>query len=203
MTPKDQGKHCAVCQKTVVDFTGKKPEEIDAVFDEAGGDLCGYFSLHQLDNKKQSKVFLNPLNLFNRNWKYFVLTVAGFFVFGKRVQAQMKTGGAPVRNDEPVTNQDTIKVQGTIFTPDNQPAGSATITFSSGGQMIGETRAMANGTYVYRIPPHKITNNSVNIIVRHKGYSDKTISGIRLANHNNHLNITFEKIVMVMGKKKK
>ena len=40
MTPKQQGRHCMVCNKTVVDFTKQTDEQIIKTI-EVKGDLCG------------------------------------------------------------------------------------------------------------------------------------------------------------------
>ena len=53
MTPKEQGKHCEVCSKVVVDFTKKSPIEISHVMANAVGEVCGNFNLNQL-------IFLRP-----------------------------------------------------------------------------------------------------------------------------------------------
>lgn len=47
MTPNEQGRHCAICTKTVVDFTRKTDREI-AKLVKSGGSLCGRFKKEQL-----------------------------------------------------------------------------------------------------------------------------------------------------------
>ncbi|RYY18916.1 MAG: hypothetical protein EOO36_07040 [Cytophagaceae bacterium] len=49
LTPTGPGRHCAACQKTVVDFTLKTDAEILAYFQQAGGGrTCGRFRVGQL-----------------------------------------------------------------------------------------------------------------------------------------------------------
>ena len=50
MTPKDQGRHCAVCSKTVIDFTIQTDEQIIKSL-ESEGKLCGRFKKQQLDRE--------------------------------------------------------------------------------------------------------------------------------------------------------
>ncbi|WP_397362547.1 carboxypeptidase-like regulatory domain-containing protein [Olleya sp. R77988] len=62
MTPKDQGRHCKVCEKTVVDFTNKTDEYIVKTY-EREAKLCGRFKDNQLDrplaySRKDSNNFL-------------------------------------------------------------------------------------------------------------------------------------------------
>ncbi|MCE3226740.1 MAG: hypothetical protein K0S32_1291 [Bacteroidetes bacterium] len=65
MTPNKEGKHCALCDKTVIDFTKMSPEEIRIYFQKnAGKKVCGNLYSHQLDHKK-NKVQLFFTNLYN------------------------------------------------------------------------------------------------------------------------------------------
>lgn len=59
MTPNKQGRHCALCDKTVVDFTKMSKEEIKDYFKQkAGQKVCGQFY----------SVQLNPERNFIQNW---------------------------------------------------------------------------------------------------------------------------------------
>jgi hypothetical protein len=49
MTPTGLGRHCAACQKTVVDFTQKTDAEILAYFAKATGETCGRLGSNQLN----------------------------------------------------------------------------------------------------------------------------------------------------------
>lgn len=54
MLPESQGKHCLVCQKTVVDFTGWEPAAISGYLKEkAGQKLCGRFKTSQLEQSAE------------------------------------------------------------------------------------------------------------------------------------------------------
>lgn len=48
MTPQGPGRHCAACQKTVVDFTQKTDAEILAALTQATSGTCGRFRAEQL-----------------------------------------------------------------------------------------------------------------------------------------------------------
>jgi hypothetical protein len=48
MTPTAAGRHCAACQKTVVDFTHKTDAEILATLRQAAGETCGRLRADQL-----------------------------------------------------------------------------------------------------------------------------------------------------------
>jgi len=49
MHPREQGRHCDACDKTVIDFTGKSEKEIGEYFAEhTGTRICGHFRISQL-----------------------------------------------------------------------------------------------------------------------------------------------------------
>jgi len=49
MTPVEQGKHCEVCSKKVIDFTKDSRMEIINYLGEAEGQTCGRFKATQID----------------------------------------------------------------------------------------------------------------------------------------------------------
>jgi hypothetical protein len=50
MSPNEKGKHCCVCEKTVVDFTAMEPQEIKSFFEAKKGEkVCGHFKTEQVD----------------------------------------------------------------------------------------------------------------------------------------------------------
>ncbi len=48
MTPAEQGRFCASCQKTVMDFTGKTDREVAKFFEHGSANTCGRFRHDQL-----------------------------------------------------------------------------------------------------------------------------------------------------------
>lgn len=49
MTPGEQGRFCAACAKTVIDFSGMSDQEVLSFFSTAGTDICGRLSADQLN----------------------------------------------------------------------------------------------------------------------------------------------------------
>ena len=52
MTPQEKGRFCGSCNKTVVDFTKMKNEEILSYLKNQPGKTCGYFLPHQVEVKR-------------------------------------------------------------------------------------------------------------------------------------------------------
>ena len=91
MTPKDKGKFCNSCSKTVVDFTKKSPSEIkEYLIEHKSERVCGHFYKKQLD----SIVIEIPQITFHQQLsfqKIFVLAL--FFVMGTTLfSCQYKDG---------------------------------------------------------------------------------------------------------------
>jgi len=72
MTPDEKGRHCAVCEKTVFDFTSKTDEQIVSIF-EKNKNLCGRFKSTQL---KRELVFSRK----EKN-NYVTFLASGLFAF--------------------------------------------------------------------------------------------------------------------------
>jgi hypothetical protein len=49
MTPTEQGRHCASCNKTVIDFSNYTDKELIEFFKKKPGNSCGNFSPYQLN----------------------------------------------------------------------------------------------------------------------------------------------------------
>lgn len=65
MTPNERGAHCAVCCKTVVDFSRKSPEEIrDYLIAKQGEKVCGRF---RADQKCVEQKFSGSWKIFRTN----------------------------------------------------------------------------------------------------------------------------------------
>ncbi|MEG1591503.1 TonB-dependent receptor plug domain-containing protein [Chryseobacterium sp.] len=75
MTPQEKGRFCAVCSKTVRDFTEDSDDEIlDFFSDSSSQNTCGNFYESQLDRNMQYS-FIN--SLFSKFAIGFVLTAGG------------------------------------------------------------------------------------------------------------------------------
>jgi len=86
MSLQEKGRFCSVCSKCVIDFTEKKPQEIDYIFkEEKNQEICGRFLNHQLSIKDErfsslEKKFFQCVPQAFRNHK-FPLTVFSIVLF--------------------------------------------------------------------------------------------------------------------------
>lgn len=96
MTPVEQGRHCAVCQKNVVDFTNEADEAIVDFFNNYNGSACGRFTDEQL-NRPLSKIELKPASNF---LKYAAGLLLPFTFFTSKLHAQK--GQVAIKGDTTV-----------------------------------------------------------------------------------------------------
>ena len=60
MTPNESGRYCGSCNKNIVDLTEKSNEEIQQLYIENNGELCGIVMPNQLEERK----YYHPLKRF-------------------------------------------------------------------------------------------------------------------------------------------
>lgn len=88
MTPEEKGRFCAVCSKTVRDFTMSSDNEILDVFSNTTDqDICGNFNESQL-NKDLRYSYIN--SLFAKFAVGFVITTGGFVSVNAQQQCDPK-----------------------------------------------------------------------------------------------------------------
>lgn len=102
MTAETQGRHCAVCAKTVIDFTGMSDAAVqNFLLQRQQEKVCGRFRNEQLQNSTihlPENIFTQPLPL----WKHFLaacLLVYGMMLFS----CNTTTKGEPVVDVKEVT----------------------------------------------------------------------------------------------------
>lgn len=100
MTPNEKGRHCAVCAKTVTDFTQMSDDEIKQFFlnKKAGESTCGRFTnkqLHQITIELPANIYYIPMPL----WKKFL--AASLIIFGTTLfSCNTNTLGKPQTENE-------------------------------------------------------------------------------------------------------
>ncbi|MBX0292513.1 carboxypeptidase-like regulatory domain-containing protein [Hymenobacter sp. HSC-4F20] len=93
MTPAAQGRHCAACNKVVVDFTRMTDAELLAYLGQAAGTTCGRFRAQQVNRPLAVPVAASP------GWRRPVLALAALLGFGaaatSAAQAQVAAKPTP------------------------------------------------------------------------------------------------------------
>ncbi|MFP4845842.1 carboxypeptidase-like regulatory domain-containing protein [Winogradskyella sp. PE311] len=136
MTPKEQGRHCAACNKTVIDFTKKTDESIIKTI-ESEGKLCGRFKSQQLNRKL----------ILQRKYRnnYMSLVASGLFAFFALGNQDIHAQGKP--RTVKVDSLKTAQVKGKIATSVlNERAISGTVTTADDGLPLPGASVIIKGT---------------------------------------------------------
>ncbi|WP_390450740.1 hypothetical protein [Chryseobacterium sp. Alg-005] len=120
MSPQEKGRFCSVCNKCVIDFTNKNPQEIRQIIEEKQDEsVCGRFYNHQLKNEAdRSELLKNKLTQYfpksfqNSKFGLAMLSVI-FFIIGcskskENCEVTATTGVVVVDLEEDTLNKDYI-----------------------------------------------------------------------------------------------
>jgi hypothetical protein len=107
MTPTEKGRHCAMCNKTVVDFSLYTDRELVEFFKKATGNVCGRAHSYQLNrdiivSEPVQRTFLHKL--------FWGTAFAGWFGFGA-TSAHAQCNTTPVIQQNDTVKKDSSKVK--------------------------------------------------------------------------------------------
>lgn len=136
MTPKEKGRHCAACNKTVIDFTSKTDEQVIKTF-EIENNLCGRFKKQQLNREM-------VLTRKDKN-NYLSLAASGLFAFMALGHQDIHAQGEP--KTVKVDSLNTPQVKGKIATSIiNQRTVSGIVTTVDDGLPLPGASVIIKGT---------------------------------------------------------
>ncbi|WGD34757.1 carboxypeptidase-like regulatory domain-containing protein [Olleya sp. YS] len=179
MTPKDRGRYCKVCEKTVVDFTNKTDEYIVKTY-EKEGKLCGRFKQQQLDrplaySRKDSTNYLAVAST-------AVLAYLSFGNTNAYAQQEPKTDTTSVNTTNHIKGkiaQSILKtkiISGRVIGNNNKPLPNVLISEKGTNNF---TKTNVEGHYTI-----KVSNTSV-LVFSHESYQNFEI----LVENNNYISI--------------
>jgi hypothetical protein len=160
MTPDKNGKFCASCQKTVVDFTRMSDAEIFRYFDTFKGNACGRFSEKQLSAPIIEPLVLKP----NNRWAWalsalLLPSVAASQTVKMNEATEIMT---PSVASIPRNDNETISVIGTDFLiiegevrelgGDFLPVDAAIVAVSINDKIVAYGQSNALGIFLINLP---------------------------------------------------
>ncbi|MFZ5552978.1 MAG: T9SS type A sorting domain-containing protein [Bacteroidota bacterium] len=205
MTPRQQGRFCAVCSKEVVDFTKKTSDDILNYLSEATGKTCGRFTVSQLDSSCQPVAAVVSRGKM-RWWKkagISFLALLGVFGLSKNAKAQ-KMGKVAIKGDvsfveDHNTNKTATQLSGSVKDSENKPLAMSTIRVFSGGKQIAETTTIANGSYSLTLPAGTIFNNKITVWAYALGYEGKKVENMNVSKESIKLNFSMNEEIQMLG----
>jgi len=174
------GRYCAVCEKTVKDFTGQTRAQIETyLLQHSSENICGRF--RSTDIRTAARVAPAKMSWFRSRWMAFVAAVS-FLGFGK------KSAAVPHQEwqDEPDTENKNISpktgqtvIHGWVRSIDQQKGLShVEIRVYSGGKEIAYSTNFSNGSYFITIPEHTIWDYKVTLEYNAVNYEAKVLHDI-------------------------
>lgn len=177
MTTQEQGRHCAVCHKTVIDFITMSDEEIMQYFIRNKEKVCGRIS--------SDKLVEQPARL-TQKIKLFLYSLATVFLLGGSFQVQAQT----VDMNDSSVQMDTCSIQGKVLDENRMPIEYASVVIMEGGVVKGGTKTDKNGNYLIR----PLQKGKYDLKVTFIGYKETQIQCILLTNEKLiELNVDMEK----------
>lgn len=175
MTPSEQGRFCASCQKTVVDFSRMSDAQLAQFFRKPPENVCGRFFADQLGRPIETPRKRIP-------WiKYFFQITLPALLFSFKPSAQKMP--APISTEVApwqVEKKDTEKVQaqqtfitGTLHTEDGSPMVNGTVMVKG-----GRTGTTSNRYGQFRLEVQFISD-SLTLVCSAVGYKEKEITVTR------------------------
>jgi len=177
MTPTGGGRHCAACQKTVVDFTSKTDAEILAYFQQAGAAApCGRFRTSQLARPLLPAALPRPA----QRWRAWV--AAALALWSLRAEATAPPAPQPTNAQHPrrkpaparPTRQVARRlVRGVVRDQySHQPIAQAQVRLQ-GGHRVATTDA--NGYFRLWLPAQRGPHRPQRLVVQQADYTGRTV----------------------------
>ncbi len=167
MSPTEKGKHCAVCDKEVLDMRGKSPEEVALKISHSkSGEVCAQIPNHILDKPIQ----LQAAGI----GKYGKMGAAGALITAVALSPTISDSVNLFEtiSDKNITamSQDGIHVNGTVSGDKNEFISGAKITIKQ-NEHQAITYSLANGRFVMDLDPQKIKTGKAILQIEKPGFA--------------------------------
>lgn len=146
MTPCAQGRHCAQCQKVVIDFSTWSDAALHRYFSQQNDNVCGRFQAGQLNRDMQL-----PPQPHSRLYRMvIVLGLTLICTQGVTVYAQgsmPKTTATPITQTPQLINTATGHLTGTVLDEKKQPITGAIVSVKRNGIVVGGAVTDLDGNF--------------------------------------------------------
>lgn len=176
MTPVEQGRHCGVCSKNVIDFTSFSDKELLDFLSTSQQNVCGRFNNQQLNREITNPVEAKRYSL-PSTWLFGLSLLAGAIA----TTLPITTYANPVAVEQSFLNVETKNTDGdstrvikgvvTDSSYNNEPLIGVSVLIK--GTKIG-TPTNLDGKFTLKIP-ESYTNKDITLEVRYVGYETKHI----------------------------
>ncbi len=198
MSPQQKGRHCASCDKVVVDFTKSSKKEIIDHLETAEGKTCGRFTSDQISRSHQTS------NL--AKIAASIMAIVGTQTALNAQVGQVMIMGEAVAPDHSITinalNTVPYKLVGIVHSETGKALTNAKVSVYSSGKMVKSVMTDENGNYSLEFPEGSISTKSIDLRVFSPGNDTTKITDLELKKVETTLNITVNnrEEILIMGK---
>ncbi len=203
MTPEEQGRHCAVCDKVVMDFTHKSKEEIIDKIESSEEQVCGRFNMTHVSPTKAQMEFYHKYKHRYKNIAASILAIGGTMAANEAVaqgDVYIK-GDVDVNVQEQVqTNINPVILKGEVkhFRESGGAAG-VRIVVLSGGKHIARAISDKDGKYRMTLPEGKVMNNQIRVEATMENFDPKILDHVAITKEEMSLQIVLNNDIMLLG----
>ena len=183
MTPREQGRHCASCDKVVVDFRNSTKEEIIDQIEAANGKTCGRFKMNQVQNKASLTSKLTKIAA-----SIMAIVAANEVTYAQDIELMGDVIVEPMEIS--VANAISKSIRGCITDESNNIISNAKISVFSGDRLIKSAMSDEKGHYSIDLPPGTVTRDIVSIRVHASNFTTKSLDHLTLKKASTTLNIS-------------
>jgi hypothetical protein len=176
MTPTGPGRHCAACQKTVVDFTWKTDAEILAYLARAAGETCGRLRADQLNRALINAAPASPAP----RWRAWL--AAALALWGARESSALGAEAHAVPpasahhspgKTQPHAAKGTKRLQGTVRDAATQEPLAGVAVFLKGENRTAMTDS--TGHFSLRLPAGRPAARRRHLVLHRAGYFSRQL----------------------------
>jgi hypothetical protein len=172
-------RHCAVCEKNIVDFSMKTDVEILEYLRQNNGKVCGRFRNDQLGRPLLATLPLSSSRRKGLSWSIAASVAALLSIQKTAAQApatptateQVPLPAQVVSDSVPPQPEEVRTISGKLLDEEGEPMIGASIRFAQKRGTVSDY----DGIFYLRIPVSELTANPLEIQIRYLGYFDKTV----------------------------
>jgi hypothetical protein len=195
MTPHEKGRHCAVCDKVVTDFTKSSKDEIIRHLEISNENTCGKFLSEQIHIPKKITAKLSKIAA-------SILAITGIndTVYSQNdfnLKGDVKLEPIEIT----VSNQISKTLSGKINDTDQNPIQNAKISVFSAGKLIKSILSNAEGKYTLELHAGTVIQDIISIKVHAKHFNPKTLDHLALTKSISTLDISLDRKNLIKPKR--
>ncbi len=178
MTLKQQGRHCAVCDKVVVDFASMSDEEVLNYLTKHTGRVCGRLDQQQLHTTPSFKL--------SRKVSVFLYSLAVVFLISMH-EISFAQGQTVTDTSEQLNRNE---IYGKVVDEKGIGLDFASVTVSQNGVVKGGAKTQINGDYKIE----RLAEGKYDMMVTYVGYNPNKRTQIEVTNNTaQEINLTLKK----------